>query len=488
MTNLLISLYDMRSGAGSDPSSAIDSGGATGGGLSDKSSWPLTNLRDIAAKNASAVRRRSSHASLDSLGSIRLRKDSDSGSIRLRKDSDSGASAMRRLRKDSDSGGGGMRMRTSRSSTTSRSPASRSGRSPASLSPASRKSLTPASMSPLSRSPTPAGLIRPGDDCCRNADDSDSDSLCMLINELKGPRIRLRETVLAPPEFRQLILALLESIVLHHGSSAASASGAAIDQLVLKFALDRSLDPAGGRSAGVGELRRILRLVLRCVVSMTSRSKSEPVLAEQVIQRWIRLSWSSRSPVLGVDAVRGFTEVLLAMSAGFRTPADVERFCSLNALLDALLRPETMELLAWLSSSGCDMDWLTDLAALANNVMDAQRMVVSSGCRRKRSKHHHGDVCGRPPDGAALTPATCVVSRLFQLLLAVYVAGDPESQAVALEAMVLCRSPCCCTPAGVIYEALFRDMLPDSNLLLVLERVGLCCCIRVRGSLMTFIK
>ena len=79
---------------------------------------------------------------------------------------------------------------------------------------------------------------------------------------------------------------------------------------------------------------------------MTSRRKSEPILAEQVIQRWIRLSRSSRSPVLGVDAVRGFTEVLLAMSAGFQTLADVERFCSLNALLGVFLRPETTELLA----------------------------------------------------------------------------------------------------------------------------------------------
>ena len=210
-----------------------------------------------------------------------------------------------------------------------------------------------------------------GCSCCQNNEDdpvdpADADSFPVL--SLDG--------------FRRLILTLLESLVASHGDARLK-SGQFLDELILKFALDRFHPSRDGL-----ELRHLLRLILRSMVSHVGFQRSLP--ADEIIQHVIDVADLISSgnsaeydadPYIAADVIEGVVRFLAAIQ-----PIDDD--VVFHQWLNSFHSQTCLRLVQWLLTTPLEMEWLALIGRILTNV---------TGHRGRLPCHHHR-VYGRALD------------------------------------------------------------------------------------------
>ena len=180
--------------------------------------------------------------------------------------------------------------------------------------------------------------------------------------------------VLPLDRFRQLILTLLESVVSSHGDVRLK-SGQFLDEQLLKFALDRFHPSRGGL-----ELRHLLRLILRCMVSHIRFQR--PLPADEIIQHVIDVADLISSdnsadydadPCIAADVIEGLVRFLAAIHP-------INDDVIFHQWLNSFHSQTCLRLVQWLLTTPLEMEWLSLIGRILTNV---------TGDRGKLPCHHH---------------------------------------------------------------------------------------------------
>jgi len=205
--------------------------------------------------------------------------------------------------------------------------------------------------------------------------------------------------------FRQLILTLLELVVASHGDVRLK-SGQFLDEQILKFALDHFHPSRDGL-----ELRHLLRLILRCMVSHVRFQRSVP--ADEIIQHVIDVADLISSgnsadydadPCIAADVIEGLVRFLAAVY-----PIDDDAV--FHQWLNSFHSQTCLRLVQWLLTTSLEMEWLALIGRILTNV---------TGDRGKLPCHHHR-VYGRALDDPEhLNRQSCSVMRNAPIVVTIF--------------------------------------------------------------------